>query len=238
MKRSGIITTKVGMTRLFDENGNSVPVTVLQAKDCTVVGQRTMDKHGYVAVQVGLNEAKEKHVAKPQLGHYKKEGVKPFRKVVEFRVSDDCMMPVGQALTVEHFIRGQFVDVTSTSKGKGFQGGIKRHNFAGLEASHGVLKAHRSLGSTGNRELPGRVFKGRKMPGQMGNETVTVQNIEVFGTDSENGLLFVIGAVPGGKGSFVTVRDATKKTLPSELPVPTAGKKEEVVAEQTVSTEE
>ncbi|MDR0319225.1 MAG: 50S ribosomal protein L3 [Rickettsiales bacterium] len=221
MKRSGLITEKVGMTRLFDESGNSVPVTVLAVKDCTVTGQRTMEKHGYVAVQMGLNEAKEKHTAKPQLVACKKQGVKPYRKVSEFRVSEDCVIPVGTKMSAEHFIKGQFVDAQGMSKGKGFAGAMKRHNFGGKEASHGVLKAHRSLGGTGMREWPGRVFKGKRMSGHMGAETVTVQNLKIFGHDMEDNLIFVEGAVPGANGSFIIITDAMKKSLPKDLPVPT-----------------
>lgn len=221
MKRSGLITKKIGMTRLYDDNGAAHAVTVLSVGDCTVVGNRTMDKNGYVAVVVGMREAKEKHTNKAQLVAAKKTGVRPFRKVTEFRVSEDCLVPVGTSLSAGHFIAGQFIDAQGTSKGKGFQGGMKRHNFGGKEASHGVLKAHRSIGSTGNREWPARVFKGKKMPGQMGNETVTVQNLKVFGTDSVENLIFVEGAVPGANGTFVLVMDSVKKDLPKDAPVPT-----------------
>jgi large subunit ribosomal protein L3 len=220
MKRSGLITTKVGMTRLYDEAGVSHPVTVLSVGDCNVIGNRTMDKNGYVANVLGMREAKEKHVAKPQLIAAQKSGVKPYRKIVEFRVSEDCIIPVGTNLSAGHFIVGQFVDVQGTSKGKGFQGAMKRHNFGGKEASHGVLKAHRSLGSTGNREWPGRVFKGRKMAGQMGNEVVSVQNLKVFDVDLEDNLIFVEGAVPGANGTFVFVTDSVKKEH-KDLPFPT-----------------
>ncbi len=220
MKRSGLITTKVGMTRLYDDNGVAHAVTVLSVGDCSVVGNRTMDKNGYVANVLGMREAKAKHVAKPQKVAAEKAGVKPYRKVVEFRVSDDCVIPAGTALSADHFIAGQYVDVQATSKGKGFQGAMKRHNFAGLEATHGVLKAHRSLGGTGMREWPGRVFKGKKMAGQMGNETVTVQNLKVFGTDMSENLVFVEGAVPGANGTFVLITDAIKKEQ-KDLPVPT-----------------
>ncbi|MCL2629256.1 MAG: 50S ribosomal protein L3 [Alphaproteobacteria bacterium] len=221
MKRSGLITEKVGMTRLFDDNGSSTPVTVLAVRDCTVVGQRTNDKHGYVAVQVGIREAKDKHAAKPQIEAAKKQGVKVFRKMSEFRVTEDCLIPVGTKMSAEHFVKGQFIDAQGTSKGKGFQGAMKRHNFAGLEASHGVLKAHRSIGGTGMREWPGRVFKGKKMAGHMGAETVTVQNLKVFGHDMDDNLIFVEGAVPGANGSFIILTDAMKKDLPKDLPVPT-----------------
>ncbi len=230
MKRSGLITTKVGMTRLFDDNGVAHSITVLSVGDCSVVGQRTMEKHGYVANVMGMREAKAKHVAKPQVVAAQKAGVKPYRKVVEFRVSEDCVIPVGTSMSSGHFIIGQFVDVQATSKGKGFQGAMKRHNFGGKEATHGVLKAHRGLGSTGMREWPGRVLKGKKMAGQMGNETVTVQNLKIFGLDEAENLIFVEGAVPGSNGTFVLITDAIKKEH-KDLPVPTNSKVEENSAE-------
>lgn len=220
MKRSGLITTKIGMTRLYDNAGVSHAVTVLSVGDCSVIGNRTMDKNGYVANVLGMREAKGKHVAKPQLIAAQKSGVKPFRKIVEFRVSEDCIIPVGTNLSAGHFVEGQFIDVQGVSKGKGFQGAMKRHNFGGKEASHGVLKVHRSLGSIGNREWPGRVFKGRKMAGQMGNEIVSVQNLKVFGVDLEENLIFVEGAVPGANGTFVFVTDSAKKEH-KDLPFPT-----------------
>ncbi len=220
MKRSGLITTKIGMTRLFDDNGVAHGVTVLSVGDCTVIGNRTIEKNGYVANVLGIREAKAKHTPKPQMVAATKAGVKPYRKVVEFRVEENAIIPVGTALSASHFVDGQFIDVQATSKGKGFQGAMKRHNFAGLEASHGVLKAHRSLGGTGQREWPGRVFKGKKMAGQMGNETVTVQNLKVFGTDETENLIFVEGAVPGANGTFVLVTDAIKKEQ-KDLPMPT-----------------
>ena len=234
MKRSGLITTKVGMTRLYDEAGVAHAVTVLSVGDCAVIGNRTTEKNGYVANILGLREAKAKHVAKPQAKAAEKAGVKPYRKVVEFRVSDDCVIPVGTQWSAAHFIAGQYVDVQATSKGKGFQGAMKRHNFGGKEATHGVLKAHRSLGGTGMREWPGRVLKGKKMSGQMGNETVTVQNLKVFGTDTAENLIFVEGAVPGSNGTFVLVNDAVKK-VQAQLPVPTFV---EVKEEPATATEE
>ena len=223
MKRSGLITTKMGMTRLYDDAGVAHAVTVLSVGDCSVIGNRTMDKNGYVANVLGIREAKAKHIAKPQAVAAEKAGVKPYRKIVEFRVSDDCVIPVGTPMVASHFVAGQFVDVQATSKGKGFQGAMKRHNFGGKEATHGVLKAHRSLGGTGMREWPGRVLKGKKMSGQMGNETVTVQNLKVFGTDEAENLVFVEGAVPGCNGTFVLITDATKKEQ-AGLPVPTSVK--------------
>lgn len=228
MKRSGLITTKIGMTRLYDDGGVAHPVTVLSVGDCAVIGNRTTEKNGYIANILGLREAKAKHVAKPQAIAAEKAGVKPYRKVVEFRVSDDCVIPVGTQLSATHFIAGQYVDVQATSKGKGFQGAMKRHNFGGKEATHGVLKAHRSIGGTGMREWPGRVLKGKKMAGQMGNETVTVQNLKVFDVDAVENLIFVEGAVPGSNGTFVLVTDATKK-VQDGLPVPTVAPKTESV---------
>ena len=225
MKRSGLITTKVGMTRLYDDAGVAHAVTVLSVGDCAVIGNRTIEKNGYVANVLGIREAKAKHVAKPQAVAAEKAGVKPYRKIAEFRVSDECVIPVGTSMCASHFVAGQFVDVQATSKGKGFQGAMKRHNFGGKEATHGVLKAHRSLGGTGMREWPGRVLKGKKMSGQMGNETVTVQNLKVFGTDEAENLVFVEGAVPGCNGTFVLITDAIKKEH-KDLPVPTSAKKD------------
>jgi large subunit ribosomal protein L3 len=236
MKRSGLITTKMGMTRLYDDAGVAHAVTVLSVGDCTVIGNRTAEKNGYVANVLGIREAKAKHIAKPQAVAAEKSGVKPYRKIVEFRVSDDCVIPVGTPLMASHFVAGQFVDVQATSKGKGFQGAMKRHNFGGKEATHGVLKAHRSLGGTGMREWPGRVLPGKKMSGQMGNETVTVQNLKIFGTDEAENLIFVEGAVPGCNGTFVLVSDAVKKEH-KDLPVPTSVK-ESGNSEQTETKSE
>ncbi len=205
MKRSGLITTKIGMTRLYDDGGVAHPVTVLSVGDCAVIGNRTQEKNGYVANILGMREAKAKHIAKPQAVAAEKAGVKPYRKVVEFRVSDDCVIPAGTQLSAAHFIAGQFVDVQATSKGKGFQGAMKRHNFGGKEATHGVLKAHRSIGGTGMREWPGRVLKGKKMAGQMGNERVTVQNLKVVKVIPEHNVLMIKGSIPGSKGSIVLI---------------------------------
>ena len=234
MKRSGLITTKMGMTRLYDDTGVAHAVTVLSVGDCAVIGNRTMDKNGYVANVLGIREAKAKHIAKPQAIAAEKAGVKPYRKIVEFRVSDDCVIPVGTPLNASHFVAGQFIDVQATSKGKGFQGAMKRHNFGGKEATHGVLKAHRSLGGTGMREWPGRVLKGKKMSGQMGNETVTVQNLKVFGVDAAENLVFVEGAVPGCNGTFVLITDAIKKEH-KDLPVPTATKESTETKSESVA---
>ena len=238
MKRSGLITTKIGMTRLYDDNGVAHGVTVLSVGDCAVIGNRSVEKHGYIANVLGMREAKAKHVAKPQMVAAQKAGVKPYRKVVEFRVSEDCIIPVGTQLSSGHFVAGQFVDVQATSKGKGFQGAMKRHNFGGKEATHGVLKAHRSIGGTGMREWPGRVLKGKKMAGQMGNETVSVQNLKVFGTDATENLIFVEGAVPGANGTFVLITDAVKKEQ-KDLPIPTmaAAQNADAGTEQVTETE-
>jgi len=237
MRRSGLITKKIGMTRLFDDNGRAAGVTVLSVGDCQVVGSRTMPKNGYNAVVLGMSEAKEKHVNKPQAEAAKKDGVKLYKKVCEFRVSEDCVIPVGTSMSAGHFLAGQFVDVQATSKGKGFQGAMKRHNFAGLEATHGVLKAHRSLGGTGQRTEPGRVFKGKKMAGQMGNEIVSVQNLKIFGVDETENLIFVEGAVPGANGTFVMISDAVKKEH-KDLPMPTKMKVEAPVDTPAPAVEE
>ena len=218
--RSGLLAKKLGMTRVFTDGGEHVPVTVLQVDGCQVVDIRTLDKNGYFAVQVGAGTAKTKNVSKPMRGHYAKAKVEPKRRLVEFRVSEDAMLNVGDEITVEHFIAGQKIDVAGTSIGKGFAGGMKRHNFAGLEASHGVSISHRSHGSTGNSQDPGKVFKGKKMAGHMGAERVTVQNLSVVRTDPEQGLILVSGAVPGHKGGWVEVIDAVKTALPEDVPFP------------------
>jgi large subunit ribosomal protein L3 len=212
----------MGMTRVFTDDGRHLPVTVLKVDGCHVIDVRTEDKHGYNAVQLGVGAAKVKNVSKPMRGHFAKAKVEPRRKLAEFRVSADALLEVGAEMTVDHFIAGQWVDVVGTSIGKGFAGVMKRHNFAGLEASHGVSVSHRSHGSTGNSQDPGRVFKGKKMAGHMGDKRVTTQNIEVVSTDPARGLLLVRGAVPGSKGGYVLVSDATKKPLPDGVPFPAA----------------
>ncbi|MGN0904069.1 MAG: 50S ribosomal protein L3 [Alphaproteobacteria bacterium] len=218
--RSGLIAEKVGMTRLFTDDGNHVPVTVLKVEGCEVVSVRTKDKDGYVALQLGFGDTKAKRVSKAVRGHFAKNNVELKRKLVEFRVSEDCVLNPGDELSAGHFIAGQFVDVVGTSIGKGFAGGMKRHNFRGLEATHGVSISHRSLGSTGNRQDPGRVFKGKKMAGHLGAERVTVQNLKVVATDLDRGLIMVKGAVPGFEGAYVLIKDAVKKALPKEVPMP------------------
>jgi large subunit ribosomal protein L3 len=213
--RTGIIAKKLGMTRLFKDDGTHVPVTVLHLDDVRVVQARTVETDGYAAVQLGFGKAKLKNVTKPQKGHYAKAKVEPAMKLVEFRVSEDAALEAGAALTATHFSVGQFVDVAGTSKGKGFAGGMKRWNFAGLEASHGVSVSHRSLGSTGNRQDPGKTFKNKKMPGHLGQDRITTLNLQVAGIDEARNLVLIRGAVPGSKGSYVLVRDAIKKPAPA-----------------------
>ncbi|MEM7441469.1 MAG: 50S ribosomal protein L3 [Pseudomonadota bacterium] len=220
--RSGVIAKKLGMTRLFLETGKQVPVTVLQMEQCQVVAQRTADKDGYTAVQLGVGHAKAKNVNQPMRGHFAKASVAPKRKVAEFRVTADNMIDVGAEITADHFLAGQKVDVAGTSIGKGFAGAMKRHNFGGLRASHGVSISHRSHGSTGQCQDPGKVFKGKKMAGHMGAARVTIQNLEVVKTDVDRGLIMIKGAVPGSKGGYVTIRDAVKKAAPEGLPMPAA----------------
>ena len=218
--RSGVIAQKVGMTRVFTDAGEHVPVTVLKLDQCQVVAHRTKEKNGYVALQVGSGLAKVKNVSKAERGRFAIAKVEPKRKVAEFRVSEDAVIPVGAEITADHFVVGQFVDVTGTSKGKGFAGGMKRWNFAGMRASHGVSVSHRAIGSTGGRQDPGKTFKGKKMPGHLGVERVTTQNLRVVQTDPERGLILVEGAVPGSDGGWIFVRDAVKRALPAEAPLP------------------
>src|SRR5512142_1574370 len=218
--RSGVIAQKVGMTRVFTEAGEHIPVTVLKLGNCHVLGHRTTEKNGYVALQLGSGTRKVKNVTKAERGNFAIAKVEPKRKVTEFRVSEDALIPVGAEITADHFVPGQFVDVTGTSIGKGFAGGMKRWNFGGLRASHGVSISHRSIGSTGGRQDPGKTFKNKKMPGHMGVERVTTLNLKIVQIDVERGLILVEGAVPGSKSGWVTVRDAVKKKLPKEAPKP------------------
>src|SRR5580704_10284651 len=218
--RSGVLAQKVGMMRLFTETGEHVPVTVLRLGNCQVVGHRTKEKNGYVALQLGAGLRKVKSTTKADRGHFAVAKVEPKRKLAEFRVDEDALIPVGAEITADHFLVGQFVDVTGTSTGKGFAGGMKRWNVSGLRASHGVSVSHRSIGSTGGRQDPGRTFKNKKMPGQMGVDRVTTLNLKVVQTDVERGLILVEGAVPGAKGGWITVRDAVKKALPKDVPQP------------------
>jgi large subunit ribosomal protein L3 len=220
--RSGLIARKLGMSRLFQEDGTNLPVTVLHVDNCQVVAQRTAEKDGYTALQLGVGEAKVKNVSQPMRGHYAKAEVAPKRRLAEFRVADDAILDIGAELTADHFVAGQYVDVTGTSIGKGFAGAMKRWGFSGMRASHGVSVSHRAHGSTGNSQDPGKVWKGKKMAGQMGNRRVTTQNLEVVDTDADKGLLFIKGAVPGSAGGWVLIRDAVKRARPDEAPYPGA----------------
>ena len=222
MLRSGVIAKKVGMTRLFMEDGKQIPVTVLQLDQLQVVAQRTVDRDGYTAVQLGAGSAKVKRVSKQMRGHFAAAKVEPKRKLAEFRVDPDNLIAVGEEISADHYLAGQFVDVAGTSIGKGFAGAMKRHNFGGLRATHGVSISHRSHGSTGQCQDPGKVFKGKKMAGHMGAARVTTQNLQVVKTDTDRGLIMVKGAVPGSKGGWVTIKDAVKKAAPADLPLPAA----------------
>jgi large subunit ribosomal protein L3 len=220
--RTGVIAKKIGMTRFFDEAGNHVPVTVLSLDGCQVTGQRTVEKDGYVALQLGAGAKKVKNTPQPQRGQFAKALVEPKREIAEFRVSAENLIDVGAELTADHFVEGQKVDIQGVTIGKGFAGGMKRWNFGGLRATHGVSVSHRSLGSTGNRQDPGRTFPGKKMAGHLGVETVTTQNLTVVRVDAERGLIMIRGAVPGAEGSYVKVRDAVKRALPASAPKPGA----------------
>ncbi|PTV95676.1 LSU ribosomal protein L3P [Rhodobacter aestuarii] len=220
--RSGVIAKKLGMTRLFLEDGKQVPVTVLQLDNLQVVAQRTVETDGYTAVQLGAGEAKAKRVSGAMRGHFAKANVAPKRKLAEFRVSPENLIEVGAEISAEHYLAGQHVDIAGTSIGKGFAGAMKRHNFGGLRASHGVSISHRSHGSTGQCQDPGKVFKGKKMAGHLGAVRVTTQNLQVVRTDAERGLIMVKGSVPGAKGGWVTIKDAVKKPAPADLPMPAA----------------
>jgi len=220
--RTGVIAEKLGMSRVFRDDGTHLPVTVLKLDGCQVVAQRTQERDGYTAIQLGHGKARVKTVSKPMRGHFAKAKVEPKRRLVEFRVDADKLVDVGAELSAEHFVEGQMVDVSGVTIGKGFAGAMKRHNFGGLRASHGVSVSHRSHGSTGQCQDPGRVFKGKKMAGHMGNTRQTIQNLEVVGTDVERGLILVKGAVPGPKGSILEIRDAVKVPAPEGLPLPAA----------------
>ncbi len=223
--RSGVIAQKVGMTRIFTDAGEHIPVTVLRLENCQVVAQRTAEKNGYTAVQLGAGRPKVKRLTRAERGGFAVANVEPKRKVAEFRVSPENMIDVGAEITADHFVEGQFVDASGTSIGKGFAGGMKRHGFGGLRASHGVSINHRSLGSTGQCQDPGKVFKGKKMAGQMGAVAVTTQNLRVVRTDVDRGLIMIRGAVPGAKGGWVLLRDAVKRALPHAAPKPGAFRK-------------
>jgi large subunit ribosomal protein L3 len=218
--RSGVIAQKVGMTRIFTDAGEHIPVTVLKLDQCQVVAHRTMEKNGYTALQLGIGRAKVKNVSKAERGRFAVAKVEPKQKLAEFRVSEDALIPVGAEITADHFVPGQFVDVTGTTLGKGFAGGMKRWNFGGLRATHGVSVSHRSIGGTGGRQDPGRTFKNKKMPGHLGVEQVTTQNLRVVRTDVERGLILVEGAVPGHAGGYIYIKDAVKRKAPADLPMP------------------
>ncbi|RCL03015.1 MAG: large subunit ribosomal protein L3 [Candidatus Tokpelaia sp. JSC189] len=235
--RSGVIAQKLGMTRVYSDIGEHVPVTVLRLENCQVVAQRTIEKNGYTAVQLGVALAKIKNVTKPLRGHFAKAFVNPKTKVAEFRVTPENLLDVGVEIIAGHFISGQKVDVTGISIGKGFAGVMKRHNFAGHRASHGNSITHRSHGSTGQRQDPGKVFKGKKMAGHMGGVRVTIQNIEVVSTDIDRGLILLRGAVPGSKGGWILIRDSVKSALPSNVPKPAALRHSERVKPETSAVE-
>src|SRR5712672_3604983 len=218
--RSGVIAQKVGMTRVFTETGEHIPVTVLKLGNCQVLGHRTTEKNGYVALQLGAGSRKSVYLPKAERGQFAVAKVEPKRKVTEFRVSEDALIPVGAEIQADHFVVGQFVVVTGASVGKGFAGGIQRWNFGCLRATHGVSVSHRSIGSTGGPQDPGKTFKNKKMPGHMGVDRVTTLNLKVVQTDVERGLILVEGAVPGAKGGWITVRDAVKKSPHKDTPKP------------------
>ena len=218
--RSGLIAQKLGMTRIFAEDGSHVPVTVLELQNCQVVGQRTAEKDGYVALQLGAGQAKVKNTTKAERGQFAVAKVEPKRHVAEFRVDEANLIEVGATLQADHFIEGQLVDVTGTSIGKGFAGGMKRWNFGGLRATHGVSVSHRSIGSTGGRQDPGKTFKNKKMPGHMGDRRITTQNVKVVKTDVERGLIMIQGSVPGAKGAWIMIKDAVKKPAPKGAAFP------------------
>jgi len=218
--RTGLIAKKLGMARFFDEAGAHVPVTVLSLEGCAVTAQRTAEKDGYVALQLGAGARKAKNTTKALRGHFAKAEVEPKQQVAEFRVSPENLIDVGAELTADHFMAGQKVDVTGTTVGKGFQGAMKRWNFGGMRATHGVSVSHRAHGSTGNRQDPGRTFPGKKMAGHYGHERVTTQNLKVVATDDEKGLLLVSGAVPGPAGGYIIVKDASKRARPKDAPYP------------------
>ena len=223
--RTGIIARKLGMTRIFHEDGKSLPVTVLSVDTARVVGHKVHEKDGYDALQVGIGLKKTQRVNKALQGYFEKAKVNPCDKFVEFRIDSKNFVSIGSEFSADHFLLGQYVDVTGVSIGKGFAGGMKRHNFGGLEASHGVSISHRSHGSTGQCQDPGKVFKGKKMAGHLGDQSTTIQNLKIISTDSERGLIFVNGAVPGARKAYVLIKDSVKKDLPKEAPMPAGLKK-------------
>ena len=235
--RSGMIAQKLGMTRVFGEDGSHIPVTVLKVDNCQVVAKRTDITDGYNAVQIGVGSAKVKRISRQMRGHFAKAEVEPKQRLHEFRVSEEALIEPGVEILVDHFVVGQRVDVAGTSIGKGFAGAMKRHNFAGLRASHGVSVSHRSHGSTGNSQDPGKVWKGKKMAGQMGDVRVTTQNLMVVSTDLEKGVILLKGAVPGAKGSYVLIKDAVKEDVPVEAPFPASIKTQSLEDKAAQSTD-
>jgi large subunit ribosomal protein L3 len=223
--RSGVIAQKLGMSRVFTDAGEHIPVTVLKMENVQVLAHRTAEKNGYTALQLGAGSRKPSQVSKAERQNFAIVKVEPKRRLVEFRVTPDNLIEVGAEITADHFVKGQMVDVTGTSVGKGFQGAMKRWNFGGMRATHGVSVTHRAHGSTGQRQDPGKVFKGKKMAGHLGDERVTTLNLEVVQTDKERGLVLIRGAVPGAKGGWVLIRDAVKKALPKDAPKPGAFRK-------------
>lgn len=247
--RTGLIAKKIGMSRVFTDEGRHVPVTVLQVDNCQVTGVRTLEKNGYTAIQLGAGQRKAKNIAKAQRGQFAKAKIEPKAKLAEFRVSDDALVDIGATLSASHFVPGQYVDVQGRTIGKGFAGGMKRHNFGGMEATHGVSISHRAHGSTGQCQDPGRVFKGKKMAGHMGDVTATNVNLQVVAVDEDDNLIMVKGHVPGSKNSWVLISDAVKKAMPEGLPFPAAlieekkeetanDKKEDDKAKDTAQAEE
>lgn len=236
--RSGVIAKKIGMTRVFTDSGQHVPVTVLKVDNCQVIAHLSVSKNGYSALQLGVGLAKVKNVSRAMRGHFATAKVEPKNKIVEFRVGSEELIPVGATITVDHFIKDQFVDVTGTSTGKGFAGAMKRWNFGGLRATHGVSVSHRSHGSTGGRQDPGKTFKNKKMAGHLGVEKVTIQNLRIVNTDVEKGIILVEGAVPGHAGSWVTIRDAVKRLLPSSAPLPGAFVLNSIVSAEEITVDQ
>lgn len=236
--RSGVIAKKKGMTRIFTESGVHIPVTVLHIDRCQVVAHRTQSTNGYTAVQLGVGQAKVKNVSRAERGRFAIANVEPKAKLAEFRVSEAGLIPVGSEITADHFVVGQQVDCSGYTTGKGFAGGMKRWNFGGLRATHGVSISHRSIGSTGGRQDPGKTFKNKKMPGHLGVERVTTQNLRVVHIDAERGILLVEGAVPGVAGAWIHVRDSVKKPLPKDAPMPGKFKAPSAVAAQEALAEE